>query len=336
MAIDLGADLMSRLTAMFTEIFTNADSAEAFAEDPNGTAEQFGLTGADLSGGVNVTQAAVQACQAPGVPSNIQAAVQSYAASPQPQAYSVQDVVEQVQQVTYVSYEDNRTIIDQLVENNTDINVDEDAHDITIDVDNLTQGDNSVGNTGNDATVAGATGDRANANNGDNATQNSGDGAVTAGGGSTIDGPVNTGTFTGVQGNNPTVTDTVIGNGNQVANVDGSGGGDVFIPFGSGNTGVQHSDISDSNVGVGGDAQNISHNDASEGGVIAGGDVSHSGGYTSSTDDHSIVDNSVTDDHSYDYSTHADNGSNAQGGYDNDNELDDNDDNDEDFDGLPS
>ena len=57
---------------------------------------------------------------------------------------------------------------------------------ITIDVDNLTQGDNSVGNTGNNATVAGATGDRANANTGDDATQNSGDGAVTTGGNATV------------------------------------------------------------------------------------------------------------------------------------------------------
>jgi hypothetical protein len=335
MAIDLGADLMSRITALFTAIFTNEDAAQQFADDPNGTAEQFGLTGADLSGGVNVTQAAVQACQAPGVPSNIQSAVQSYASNPQPPAYTVQDVVQQVQQVTYVSYEDNRTIIDQLVQNNTDINVDEDAHDITIDVDNLTQGDHSVGNTGNDATVAGATGDRANANTGDGATQNSGDGAVTTGGNATVSGPVNTGTFTGVQGNNPTVTDTVIGNGNQVANVDGSGGGDVFIPFGSGNTAVQHSDVHDANVGVGGDAQNISNNDAQQGGVIAGGDVSHSGGYSNTTDDHSIVDNHV--DNSQDFSTHADNGSNAQGGFQNDQDLDDNDDNDvDDFDGLPA
>ena len=335
MAIDLGADLMSRLTALFTEIFTNQSAAQAFAEDPNGTAEQFGLTGADLSGGVNVSQAAVQACQAPGVPAHIQTAVQSYASNPQPPAYSVQDVVEQVQQVTYVSYEDNRTIIDQLVENNTDINVDEDAHDITIDVDNLTQGDNSVGNTGNNATVAGATGDRANANTGDQATQNSGDGAVTTGGNATVNGPVNTGTFTGVQGNNPTVTDTVIGDHNQVANVDGSGSGDVFIPFGSGNTAVQHSDVHDANVGVGGDAQNISNNDASEGGVIAGGNVSGSGGYHYENDDHSIVDNHI--DNSLDFSTHADNGSNAQGGFENENLLQDDDNNDaDDFDGLPA
>jgi hypothetical protein len=244
----------------------------------------------------------------------------------------VQEVVEQVQQVTYVSYEDNRTIVEQLVQNNTDINVDEDAHDVTIDVDNLTQGDNSVGNTGDDATVAGATGDRANANTGDNATQNSGDGAVTAGGNGNISGPVNTGTFTGVQGNNPTVTDTVIGNGNQVANVDGGGSGDVFIPFGSGNTAVQHSDVHDANVGVGGNAQNISNNDASQGGAIGGHDAS-SGGYhyTNEVDDHSIVDNSV--DNSNDFSTHADHGSQAQGGYDNDNDLQDQDNNDLDHDG---
>jgi hypothetical protein len=318
MAIDLSADLMAKLTALFTAIFTDESAAQAFQDDPNGVAEEFGLTGSDLSGGVNVTQAAVQACQAPGVPASTQAAVQSYAASPQPPAYTVQDVVEQVQQVTV--YEDNRTIIDQLVENNTDINVDEDAHDVTIDVDNLTQGSHSVGNTGDDAHVAGATGDRANANTGDGATQNSGDGAVTAGGNSNINGPVNTGTFTGVQGNNPTVTDTVIGNGNQVANVDGGGQGDVFIPFGSGNTAVQHSDVHDANVGVGGDAQNISNNDASEGGAIAGHDAS-SGGFNYSDDHSSIVDNHI--DQSQDFSTHADQGSHAQGGLENDNDLND-------------
>lgn len=327
MAIDLGADLMSRITALFTDIFTKQTSAQALAEDPNGKAEEYGLTGADLSGGVNVTQAALDACQAPGVPPHIQTAVQSYASSPHPPAYTVQEVVEQVQQVTYVSYEDNRTIVEQLVENNNNIHVDENAHDVTIDVDNLTQGDNSVGNTGDNATVAGATGDRANASTGDNNTQNSGDGAVTTGGNATVSGPVNTGTFTGVQGNDSTVTDTVIGDGNQVANVDGSGSGDVFIPFGSGNTAVQHSDVHDANVGVGGNAQNISNNNVSEGGVIGGGDVSHSGGFSSTTDDHSIVDNTV------DNSTHADNGSNAQGGFENESNLQDNDNND--LDGLP-
>src|SRR5262245_1518950 len=104
MAIDLGADLVSKLTALFTAIFTNEEAASAFAEDPNGVAEQFGLASADLSGGVNVTQAAVQACQAPGVPAHIQTAVQEYASNPQPAAHSVAEVIEQVQQVTYVSY----------------------------------------------------------------------------------------------------------------------------------------------------------------------------------------------------------------------------------------
>jgi hypothetical protein len=332
MAIDLGADIMAKLTALFTAIFTDESVAQSVADDPNGTAEEFGLTGADLSNGINVTQAALQACQAPGVPPATQAAVQNYATAPHPPAYTVQEVVEQVQQVTYVSYEDNRTIVEQLVQNNTDINVGENSHVDTIDVDNLTQGDNSVGNTGDGATVAGATGDRANANTGQGATQNSGDGAVTTGGNANVNGPVNTGTFTGVQGNGTTVTDTVIGNGNQVANVDG-GSGDTFIPFGSGNTAVQHSDVHDANVGVGGDAQNISNNDASQGGAIGGHDAS-SGGYSYSNDDHSIVDNHV--DNSQDFSTHADNGSQAQGGYDNTNDLQDQDHNTEDFDGIPS
>ena len=318
MAIDLGAGIMAKLTALFTAIFTDTHTAQAFADDPNGVSEEYGLTSADLSDGVNVSQAALQACQAPGVPANVQTAVQNYATAPHPPAYTVQEVVQQVQQVTYVTYEDNDTIIDHLTQNNTDINVDEDAHDVNIDVDNLTQGDHSVGNTGNDAHVAGATGDRANANTGDHATQSSGDGSITGGGNSTINNPnANSGTFTGQQGQNNAANQSVFGNDNQQANVTGNSG-DVLIPFGSGGTNVQGSTVHDANVGVGGNAQNISNNDASQGGAIAGHDAhgSYQDNDTTATDDHSFNDFSITDDHStfVDQSTHADHGSVAQGG----------------------
>jgi hypothetical protein len=322
MAIDLGAGIMAKLTALFASIFSSQQAAQDFADDPNGVAEQYGLTSEDLSDGVNVTQAALQACQSPGVPAQAQQAVQNYASQPHPPAYTVQEVVQQVQQVTYVTYEDNDTIIDHLTQNNTNIEVGDDAHDVNIDVDNLTQGDNSVGNTGNDAHVAGATGDRANASTGDNTTQSSGDGSVTVGGGSTVGtANANSGTFTGQQGQSNSANDSVFGNNNQTANVD-SANGDVFIPFGSGNTAVQHSDVHDANVGVGGNAQNISNNTASEGGAIGGHDAH--GSFTDShdttttttttTDDHSQVDNSI------DESTHADHGSIAQGGFGNLNE----------------
>ena len=325
MAIDLGAGIMAKLTALFASIFSSQQAAQDFADDPDGVAEQYGLTSADLSDGVNVTQAALQACQSPGVPAQVQSAVQNYASQPHPPAYTVQEVVQQVQQVTYVTYEDNDTIIDHLTQNNTDINVGDDAHDVTIDVDNLTQGDNSVGNTGNDAEVAGATGDRANAATGGNNTQSSGDGSITAGGQSTVtNANANSGTFTGQQGQNNNANDSVFGNDNQTANVD-SASGDVFIPFGSGNTAVQHSDVHDANVGVGGDAQNISNNDASHGGAIGGRDAHGSFNdndtttttTTTTTDDHSsnLVDNSI------DQSTHADHGSFAQGGLDNTNDA---------------
>jgi len=341
MAIDLGAGIMAKLTALFASIFSSQQAAQDFADDPNGVAEQYGLTSEDLSDGVNVTQAALQACQSPGVSAQAQQAVQNYASQPHPPAYTVQEVVQQVQQVTYVTYEDNDTIIDHLTQNNTDINVGDDAHDVNIDVDNLTQGDNSVGNTGNDAHVAGATGDRANANTGDNATQNSGDGSVTAGGNSTVtNANANSGTFTGQQGQGNNANQSVFGDGNQTANVTGNSG-DVQIPFGSG-TAVQ-GDVHDANVGVGGNAQNISNNDASQGGAIGGhdahGSFTDSHDTTTTTTTH-VEDNDTTiDDHSnlVDQSTHADHGSFAQGGLGNLNEAiqdtaDDSDDDDDDFD----
>jgi hypothetical protein len=176
-----------------------------------------------------------------------------------------------------------------------------------IDVDNdhvNVDGDGNAVNTGEGDQNA-ATGDQAQVIDGDNfgqantgneasqaqslfgdAQSNSGDGAVLAG--DDINAPVNTGVNTGVIADGD-VEDTVVGNNNETANVDGSADGTVFN-FGDGEVNnASNNQVQDGAVAAGGDATNVSNNDASQGGAVSGtGDAT--GSFTDDNSDDDLID----------------------------------------------
>jgi hypothetical protein len=177
--------------------------------------------------------------------------------------------------------------------------------DIDVDNDHVNvDGDGNAVNTGEGDQNA-ATGDQAQVIDGDNfgqantgneasqaasvfgdAQSNSGDGAVLAG--DDIEAPVNTGVNTGVIADGD-VEDTVVGNDNETANVDGNADGTVFN-FGEGEVNnASNNVIDDGAVAAGGDATNVSNNDASQGGAVSGtGDAT--GSFTDDNSDDDLID----------------------------------------------
>jgi hypothetical protein len=127
--------------------------------------------------------------------------------------------------------------------------------------------DNSVNVTGTvfgDVDINNASGDGAQIIDGDNLGQaNTGDHAVQAEGDAE---GVNTGVNTGVNAGGD-VEDTVVGDDNNVANIDGSADGTV-LHFGDGdvsNTNISDSTIEDSTVGTGsGDVTSVEDNDTTD------------------------------------------------------------------------
>jgi hypothetical protein len=284
---------------LIADILGNRQTAIQFAGDPHGEMAARGITEGDLSN-VDVNGLAREACGGAGIPQNVQTAVQSATgggSASHPPAHSVDQVVQQLQQVTYVAYEGDTNVTNHIInnDNSTDIDVDGDFNgDIDIDNTNTSASEGGVANSG-EGDVNAATGDRANAVGGDNhGNVNSGDGAVQADG--DINAPVNTGTNSGVIADGD-VNDTVVGDHNNTANVDGNGGEAVFN-FGGGDVNqANHNAVQDGAVSAGGDATNVSHNDASQGGAISGtGDAS---GHFS--DDHST---NVTTDVQVDADVH--------------------------------
>ncbi len=257
---------------LITEILGNRQTAMQFVGDPHGEMAARGITEGDLSN-VDVNGIAREACGGPGIAPNVQSAVQSATSggsAAHPPAHSVDQVVQQVQQITYVAYEGDKNITNHIINNDNRTNIDVDGDfngDIDIDNENTNASEGGVANSG-DGDVTAATGDRANAVGGDNdGNVNSGDGAVQAGG--DITAPVNTGTNTGVMAGGD-VDDTVVGDRNNVANVDGDADDAVFN-FGGGDVSQANDNtLQDSALSAGGDATNVSHNDASEGGAISG------------------------------------------------------------------
>ena len=269
------------LKQFIQDLLGNRDSALQFARDPHGTLAAQGITEGDLST-CDVRQVVSDVCQSGHVSSETRGALQSYTSGSSGPSYhpghqSVDQVVQHLNYVTYAAYSDDDTIITQItdnsIDNSTDIDVDGDFHgDIDVDNANAT-GDGAVANTG-DGDINAATGDGAQVIDGDNFGQaNTGDGAVQVGGvglgglrtadggfGSGI-GPINTGVNTGVIADGP-VTDTVVGDHNTTANVDG--GVDGVLNFGDGDvTNVSHSTLDDSTV-AGHDSFSDSHDSFSD------------------------------------------------------------------------
>lgn len=251
----------------------NEALALQYADDPNGTLAEQGITDGDLSG-VDMYQL-VEECAAPygGVPGyGGGSAPAQYPVSSPPPAHaghtSTQEVVQHLNYVTYSTYEDNSTITQQLInyeDNSTNID-----NSVDVDVDGDFEGDietTNVNATGDGAVAAGddvenaATGDGAQIIDGDNTgNANTGDGAVQAG--DDINAPVNTGEFTGVQAEDVDADNSVFNFGD----------GDV--------TNFGEADIDDSAVSVGGgDASNISDIEVDEGGAFAAGDGDAEGNF---------------------------------------------------------
>lgn len=245
-SIEVTQVMMDKLRAMYQSVFSSEKDTADFLADPAPKFEEYEVDPAML-GDVDVDQV-VNNCAYPtgggyaggGYAGGGAAAGGGTAYVPPPQT------VQQVSQVTQnyyedhsVTYTDNSTDID----NSVDVDIDGPVHgDVDIDPVNLNQvGDGNVGNIG-DGDVLAATGEGASVENveGDKVTAGdgsviglgagdvvgaTGDGAVAAG--DDIEAPVNTGVNTGILADGD-LDDVVLGDGNQVNNVDGSADGAVF------------------------------------------------------------------------------------------------------------
>lgn len=308
------------IQTILAKVLGNPDEARAYAEDPAGylTAEgltDHDLTGIDWDGSIETVAAQLDlpmetrqaltsaphetttissvatgasghsSSAAPSMAAAPAPAVSPPPASPPPMQPPLETVQEHINYYTYVTYEGDESIVNNLVDNSTsfDVDVDGDVHgDLDLDIDNEVTNANALGDgavaAGDDAQGV-ATGDGAVAAGRDieDSQVNTGDGAVQADG--DIEAPVNTGTNTGIIADDSDIEDTivgdgntqvndstnaVVGDGNQVAQNDGSG--DQATGFGSGNvTTLDDVAIDDSAVAFGdGGASNVQDNDVTQ------------------------------------------------------------------------
>ncbi len=260
----MAVDVSALIKQLIENILGNHDTALQYAEDPQGTLAAQGITEHDLSG-VDVPSLTGEVCGSMDLPDSTRTALQSYSSgggsssggySPPSSSYAPSSSVDQVMQhlnyVTYVAYEDDHSITeiltDNSIDNSTNTNVDlSDSNvngDISVDVDAKNAnalGDGSVAGNTDEGNVVGATGERSQAVGDDNfGNMASGDGNVQADGDLTNTGVLNTGVNTGIQSGDDT-TNAVVGDHNTSAQVDGENDG--TINFGDGDV----TNISDSN-----------------------------------------------------------------------------------------
>ncbi len=267
-------DVVQLITKLIQDIMGDREVAAQFAGDPMGVVAAQGITDHDL-GGVDVYQLAGEVCSTGDVPEGARSAWQGYSSSPSgsyapsgssggytpapsgpaPASNPVEHVVQQLQTVTYVTYQDDHSItqtivdnsVDNSIDNSVDLDVSGDVHgDIDLDVDNANAvGDGSVATSGEDNEVNAATGDQAQVIDGDNYGQaNTGDGAVQVSGDN--DGPIVTGSNTGIIADGD-VENAVVGNDNEVTQVQVEGDDAVF-GFGEGDVTRQENIITDSTL----------------------------------------------------------------------------------------
>jgi hypothetical protein len=282
----MAVDVYQSLKELVNSIFGSPQAALQYAQDPEGTLAEQGITDGDLSG-VDMHQLVSECAADYDLPYSTQQALQSYSgggagpsypvSAPPATSHTASEVVQHLNYVTYATYEDNDTITQQLInyednstniDNSVDVEVDGDFHgDIETTNVNAT-GDGAVA-AGDDATGV-ATGDGAVAAGDDieDSLVNTGDGAVLADG--DIEAPVNTGTFTGVQTEGD-VENVVVGDDNQTAQVSGDADNSTFN-FGDGDvTNFGDAEFDDTAVAVGGgDATNVSNNELDEGAALSG------------------------------------------------------------------
>lgn len=230
-------------------LLTDRTFAAQYAQDPNGMLAAQGVTDHDLSA-VDMDAAVQRACADPSVSQEARSAVQGgYSGGGGPASHSgggIEQVVQHLNYITYQTYEGD-DYITNLVDNSVNV----------------------TGTVFGDVDINNASGDGSQIIDGDNLGQaNTGDGAVLAGGDAS---GVNTGVNTGVNAGGD-VEDTVVGDDNQTANVDGSADGSVFN-FGDG------------------DVNNTSNNTVGDGSAIA------TGGGDATAIDVEDNDTTVTDSH---------------------------------------
>jgi hypothetical protein len=284
----MAVDVYEALKDLISKILGDREAALKYAEDPDGTLAEQGITDGDL-GQVDIRQLVSDCSSGLDLPDSTRQVLQSYSSggsapshyqvpSPPPAAghQSAHEVVQHLNYVTYATYEGDEQITQQIInqdysttiDNSVDVEVDGDVHgDLDVETTNVNAtGDGAVA-AGDDVENA-ATGDGSQVIDGDNYGQaNTGDGAVLAG--EDIEAPVNTGEFTGVQADGD-VDNTVVGDDNQVAQVDGEADNSTFN-FGDGDvTNFGEADIEESAVAVGGgDANNVADNYLEEGAAAA-------------------------------------------------------------------
>jgi len=313
-------DAYHELVQYITQIFSNQGSAHQFIADGSGDLIAQGISDYPYTD-EQVRQAIYEACDNAGLPADTRSALQSYTrgeSGPPPHSGPA-DVATHITYATQVVYDNDEYIQQTIIDQSSDINVAGDVFgSITQDNDpvNVMAGDGgtAVSEQG-DGNAAVASGEGSQAIGGDNlGAANTGDGAVVAGPGATIDGPVNTGTFTGVQADGP-VSNAIVGDGNQAAQVTGNAQDAVFN-FGGGSV-VDVSGSPGAVTSLGGDATNQIGNVVGPGGALSGsGDASghYEDNDTTVNDNDTTVTTTVNDDHSThqdlsvhdDHSTHQD------------------------------
>jgi hypothetical protein len=267
----------NELVQYITQIFSHRTNAVQFVGDSSGDLVAQGITDYDYTD-AELRQAVYDACENANVPADTRGALQSYTrgeSGPPPHSgpATPADVVTHITYATQVVYDNDEYIQQTIIDQHQELNIDGDVHgDITQDNDpvNVMAGDGGTAvseqGEGNANVISG---DHSQGVGGDNSGQVAGEGAVVAGPGATIDGPIMTGgTFTGVQADGP-VTNSVVGNNNQSAQVNGDAQDAVFN-FGGGTV----TDVSGSPgavTAVGGDATNQIGNTVTQGGALSSG-----------------------------------------------------------------
>jgi hypothetical protein len=247
-------DVIQKLTELVQSIIGDHDAAAQFAGDPQGTFAAQGLADADYSG-VDMRQIVADACE--GMPGGGPSALQSYTSGgsgstsyPAPaSSSSVDQVMQHMNTVTYVTYSDDHSITqlieDNSVDNSTEVNISDSNinGDVDVDVDNTTATDGGVASSGS-GDVNAATGDGAQVIDGDNY------GVANTGDGNTI---------------NQVEGDAVIGDNNITdqsdtdIDIDAENADGTVFNFGDGDvSNINDSTVDDSAVSAGGDATNTS------------------------------------------------------------------------------
>jgi hypothetical protein len=298
-------DVMTLVEQFVQKLMGDHATAAQYAADPQGTLAANGIADQNLDG-VNMHQIVGRVCGGMDLPEGTQHALQQYSERPYHEGahQSVHQIIQDINYVTKVTYQDDHSIHQQIDDHSTNIDnsVDLDVHgdvygDISVDSHNANAtGAGSVANSG-DGDVVAATGSHSQAVGGNNTGQmNTGDGASQVGGSN--EGSINTGTNTGVMtGKDGHVDHTVVGDHNNTANVEGSNDGGV-INFGGGHVNnASNNDVHDGAVSAGGNATNVSHVTQDHGSALS------VGGNASGNDNH-YDDNSYHDNSQHDYSTH--------------------------------